>query len=142
MDMSADIRSRSSLDEADLIGPRLLETVRDLCKMTKVPWVLIGEESLPALMNKDRRVWSRRCATIEFQPMSPADIIVFAREAANLTIKGEPAALIQKCTGGDIRLIELTLSTCEIITKANMTREIDCETAQRAIDQEIPDTKK
>lgn len=142
IDRSAELKKPIILDEADLIGPRLLETVRDLCKMTKVPWVLIGEESLPSLMNKDRRVWSRRCASLEFQPMSAADIIVFSREAAGLAIKGEPAALIQRATGGDIRLIELVLSTAETIARANSASDIDCDTAQAAVSQVIPDSQR
>jgi len=83
------------MDEADLLGPRLLESVRDLCKMTRVPWVLVGEEGLPILMNRDRRVWSRRCATMEFAPMNAADIIVYAREATGLLMEETTADMIQ-----------------------------------------------
>lgn len=142
IDLSNDRQVPVLVDEADLVGPRLLESIRDLCKITKVPWVLIGEESLPTLMNRDRRVWSRRCASLEFQPMSSADIVAFSREAAHLAIKGDAAAIIQRATGGDIRLIELVLSLGEEIANANKVAEISCETAQAAIGRVIPDSKR
>lgn len=130
------------LDEADLIGPRLLETIRDLCKVTRVPWVLIGEESLPHLMNRDRRVWSRRCAVMEFQPMSSTDITGFAREACGLTFTGDASDVIQRATGGDIRLIELALSTAETVAKANQTKTISVDAAKAAVNQVIPEQAK
>ena len=139
---SAKLQLPVILDEADLVGPRLLETVRDLCKCTKVPWVLVGEEGLAHLMNRDRRVWSRRCAQMEFIPMSSPDIIAFAREACSLAMKGETAAVIQKATGGDIRLIELVLSISETIARANKSGDISCDTANAAIGKVIPDAKR
>jgi hypothetical protein len=135
------------LDEADLLGPRLLESVRDLCKMMQVPWVLIGEESLPQLMNRDRRVWSRRCATMEFLPMSVSDIMTFVREATvikvndGLTIATSTAEAIQKKTGGDIRLVELIVSTAETVARANSMKELTADIAQAAIKRVIPEQK-
>jgi hypothetical protein len=129
------------LDEADLLGPRLLESVRDLCKMMQVPWVLIGEESLPQLMNRDRRVWSRRCATMEYLPMSVSDISVFCREAADLKITTETAETVQKKTGGDIRLVELIVSTAETVAKANNSKDLTADIAQAAIKRVIPEQK-
>lgn len=135
------------LDEADLLGPRLLESIRDLCKMTCVPFVLIGEESLAGLMNRDRRVWSRRCASMEFLPMSVADIITFTKESTvikvndGLNISTETAEMIQKETGGDIRLIELIVSTAETVARANQAKEISAEFAKAAIKRVIPERK-
>ena len=130
------------LDEADLLGSRLLESVRDLCKMACVPWVLVGEESLPILMNKDRRVWSRRCASMEFQPMSVADIATFCREAAGLSISAESADLVQRKTGGDIRLIELILSAAESAARASQVKEISVDIAQTSLKKVIPEAAK
>jgi DNA transposition AAA+ family ATPase len=142
IDLASERRVPVILDEADLIGPRLLETVRDLCKISKVPWVLIGEEALPHMMNRDRRVWSRRCAVMEFQPLTTTDITGFAREAFELQVGADAADVIQKATGGDIRLIELTLSTAEILAKANSTKAISTDAARTAICQVIPEQKK
>ena len=127
------------LDEADLLGPRLLESIRDLCKMMWVPWVLVGEDSLPGLMNKDRRVWSRRCASMHFEPMETPDIISFCEQATGLSLPVNIAEIIQRQSGGDIRLIELTLSTCETIAKANKTKEITTEMAKNALKKVIPE---
>jgi hypothetical protein len=140
--LAAERKTPIILDEADLIGSRLLETVRDLCKISKVPWVLIGEEALPHMMNRDRRVWSRRCAVMEFQPMSTTDITGFAREAFELQVPGDAADVLQKATGGDIRLIELSLSTAETIARANSTKSISVDTARTAVLQIIPEQKK
>lgn len=130
------------LDEADLIGARLLETVRDLCKMTRVPWVLIGEEGLPVMFNRDRRVWSRRCASLEFLAMTPADVTVFGAEACDLKLAPEAAELIQRATGGDVRLIELTLSTLEVMAHANRARDISADLAKAAVLKVLPEQKR
>jgi len=127
------------LDEADLVGPRLLESIRDLCKIMMVPWVLVGEESLSLLMSRDRRVWSRRCASLEFQPMAAPDIKMFAEKAAGLAMAPEVADTIQRVTGGDIRLIELTISTAETIARANQAKEISTEMARMALAKVIPE---
>lgn len=128
------------LDEADLLGPRLLESVRDLCKVSNVPWVLIGEESLPHLMNRDRRVWSRRCASMEFQPMGVADVVAFCEQATKnktedpgLKIRTEVADLVQRRTGGDVRLIEMILGQAETIARASQAKEVTEQIAQAAI---------
>lgn len=130
------------LDEADLLGPRLIETVRDLCKMTMVPWVLIGEVNLPALMDRNRRVWSRRCATMEFQPVSVEDVIGLAREMADLILSEESAILIQKkADGGDIRLVELVLNSLEETAEANHTKEVTPKMARDALSA-IPEIRR
>ena len=129
------------LDEADLLGPRLLESIRDLCKIMHVPWVLVGEESLYGLMSRDRRVWSRSCAWMEFLPMSVADIVTFCAQAAGLKISTDTAETVQKKTGGDIRLIELLVSTAETVAKANNSKQITDDVAQAAIKRVIPEAK-
>jgi hypothetical protein len=138
---SADNPKPIILDEADLLGPRLLESVRDLCKMMRVPWVLVGEESLYGLMSRDRRVWSRSCAWMEFLPMSVADIVTFCGQAADLKISTSTAENVQKKTGGDIRLIELLVSTAESVAKVNNSKQITDEIAQLAIKKVIPEGK-
>ncbi|MBN1495911.1 MAG: ATP-binding protein [Spirochaetes bacterium] len=127
------------LDEADLLGSRLLESVRDLCKVTSIPWVLIGEESLPGLMNRDRRVWSRRCASLEFQPMDIPDIVGFAHKGADLELHVNNADTIQRETGGDIRLIELVITKGESIAKANSSRELTADIIAQAMKIIIPE---
>ena len=142
IDISRDDPRPIILDEADLVGPRLLESIRDLCKTMLVPWVLIGEESLPLLMSRDRRVWSRRCASLEFQPMQAPDIKMFCEKATGLGLTAETADIIQRATGGDIRLIELTISTAETIAKANQAKEISADMARKAIKKVIPEKRK
>lgn len=142
IDISRDDPRPIILDEADLVGPRLLESIRDLCKTMLVPWVLIGEESLPLLMSRDRRVWSRRCASLEFQPMAAPDIKMFCEKATGVGLTAETADIIQRATGGDIRLIELTISTAETIAKANQAKEMSADMARKAIKKVIPEKRK
>lgn len=130
------------LDEADLVGPRLLESIRDLCKTMLAPWVLVGEESLPMLMTRDRRVWSRRCASLEFQPMSTPDIKTFTEKATDLAIAAEAADMIQRATSGDIRLVELIVSTSETIAAANQAKEITADMATKAVKKVLPEKSK
>jgi len=142
IDISQDDSRPIILDEADLVGPRLLESIRDLCKTMMVPWVLIGEESLPVLMSRDRRVWSRRCASLEFQPMHAPDIISFCKKATELDMPGDTADTIQKASGGDVRLIEMVLSTGETIANANNKKEVSLDIALTAIKKVIPEKGK
>jgi len=142
IDISQDDSRPIILDEADLVGPRLLESIRDLCKTMMVPWVLIGEESLPMLMSRDRRVWSRRCASLEFQPMHAPDIISFCKKATELDMSGDTADTIQKASGGDVRLVEMVLSTGETIANANNKKEVSLDIALTAIKKVIPEKGK
>jgi len=142
IDISQDDSRPIILDEADLVGPRLLESIRDLCKTMMVPWVLIGEESLPVLMSRDRRVWSRRCASLEFQPMHAPDIISFCKKATELDMSGDTADTIQKASGGDVRLVEMVLSTGETIANANNKKEVSLDIALTAIKKVIPEKGK
>ena len=130
------------LDEADLLGSRLLESVRDLCKVSSVPWVLIGEESLSGLMERDRRVWSRRCASLEFRPMQITDIVGFAAKGAELKLSPQNADTIQRATDGDIRLVELVLTKCAMLARANPASEISAELVTKAIATVIPESRR
>lgn len=123
------------LDEADLIGPRLLESVRDICKIALSPIVLIGEEGLPVLLGKDRRVWSRQSAVLEFQPLSAADIVTLTEEATDdgLTMNAATADFVQRRTGGDIRLIEQILVNVEPVCRTTGKKEITEEIVRKAL---------
>ena len=127
------------LDEADLLGPRLMESIRDFCKVMQVPWALVGEDSLVDLMNRDRRVWSRRCASMHFEPMDASDIVMYCKQAADLTLPPDAAGIISKHSGGDIRLIELIVSAAETIANANKSREITDKMAKTAINKVMPE---
>ena len=135
LEISRDTPRTIILDEADRLSHKLLDAVRDLCKMMLVPWVLIGEESLPQLIGRDRRVWSRPCATMEFKPMEAPDIIGICKEATDegLHMNAQVAAMIQQKTGGDIRLIEMIISNAEPISKTNHCKEITEEIAKKAM---------
>lgn len=131
------------LDEADLVGARLLETIRDLCKMTCIPWVLVGEESLPRLMDQNRRVWSRRCAALEFKPISLADIVCLGKESAGVVLTPEAAEVIKRRTDdGDIRLVMLALARIEQIARASRTDTISAQMAETAAADAIPERRK
>ena len=74
--------------------------------------------------------------------MSVADIATFCREAAGLTISAESADLVQRKTGGDIRLIELILSAAESAARASQIKEISVDIAQSSLKKVIPEAAK
>ncbi len=78
---------------------------------------------------------------MEFLPMSVADIVTFCGQAADLKISTSTAENVQKKTGGDIRLIELLVSTAESVAKVNNSKQITDEIAQLAIKKVIPEGK-
>ena len=118
----------------------MLETIRDLCKMTCIPWVLVGEESLPRLMDQNRRVWSRRCAALEFKPISLADIVCLAKESAGVSLTAEAAEVIKRRTDdGDIRLVMLALARIEQIARASRADTVSAQMAETAVSDAIPE---
>lgn len=130
------------LDEADLIGSRLIESVRDLCKVMMVPWVLVGEESLPELMRHDRRVWSRTYVSMEFKPMQANEIIYYAHKAAGLKVPADCADLIQRKSSGDIRLVGRTVGMLETICNANRTNAATLKITKAAISKGLQERSK
>lgn len=120
------------IDEADRLKIDRIEDLRDIHEMTGAPIVLIGEEGIFGLLSERRRIWSRVAYEIEFGPISPAEIALYAMQAAGLDINLELAAEIARKTEGDFRLVRNMCLLLEKAAKAQEAFTVDREMLETA----------
>lgn len=113
------------VDEADRLAIGRIEDLRDILEMTGAPIILIGEEAIFGLLNERRRVWSRVVDEVEFGPISPAEVSVYAMKAAALDIPPELCLRIAERTEGDFRLVRNMMLMLEKAAKAAENFKID-----------------
>lgn len=121
------------LDEMEKL-PRHLDLVRELAELTRAAFVLIGEDELLPVMQRNKRVWSRVFQKLHFEPVSGSDIMVYGRDACGLEIDPEAAAAIAKAPGGgDWRVVRRTLM--DLVEMANIakTRSVNRDMAVEAM---------
>jgi DNA transposition AAA+ family ATPase len=121
------------IDEAQSLPRYFLDVILDLCDATACPFVLVGEDELKGIMQQHKRVWSRTYQVLEFDPISPADIIFYVREATGLKLSKEVAMILHKSSGGDFRIVRRDLLALVQFANAKQTREIDEELARIAV---------
>ncbi len=124
------------IDEPDKVPSAYLEIIRDMTQATGAPFVLIGEEALPGMMRKERRVWSRTFGQVEFKPFGVADIVQYMTAAAGIRFAGQEAvdAIYQK-SEGDIRIVKVIFFNLVQVLNAKGIAEADRETVEAAIRQ-------
>lgn len=113
------------VDEADRLAIGRIEDLRDILEMTGAPIILIGEEAIFGLLNERRRVWSRVVDEVEFGPISPAEVSVYAMKTAALDIPPELCLRIAERTEGDFRLVRNMVIMLEKAAKAAESFTID-----------------
>lgn len=90
--------------------PRLhLELVRDLADLSAAAFVLIGEEELESHVRQVRRMWNRTFQLLEFAPLGVGDVIMYAKEAAELELPPDVAAILHSNSIGNFRVIKRDL---------------------------------
>lgn len=107
------------LDEIEKLPRHFMDVVRDLSDLSGAAFVLIGEEELVPCMQRNRRVWSRTYRQLEFKPITTADVLAYARQAADLALDPDTAAVIHKDTAGDFRLVRADILNLMQIAAAN-----------------------
>jgi len=106
------------IDEIEKIHPDFIEIVRDLTEGSGAPFILIGEEELKGLMERNARVWSRTYQHMEFDPISVSDVMFYAVEAAALKLPPEVASIFHASSGGDFRLVRRSMISLVQIVNA------------------------
>lgn len=123
------------IDEIEKIPRRFLDLVRDMADMSTAPFVLIGEEELVSVMKQNRRVWSRTFQQYQFQPLEPADIIIYTNEATGLRLPSDGSVYLHRASNGDFRLVRRDLLTLVQICNARQTRDVTMEMVKMAVSQ-------
>ena len=115
------------IDEADRLKVERIEDLRDIQEITGVPIVLIGEEGLHAKYNGRQRIYSRVAEVVEFEPIESMDVLIFATQAADLTLDSSAAEALAAQSGGSFRMVYNLISRLEEFALANSLKEIDCK---------------
>lgn len=123
------------IDEIEKLPRGFLDVVRDISDISTAPFVLIGEEELYSLARQNRRVWSRIFQTLQFDPISVSDIMLYTNEFTGLTISMPVAGILHKSSGGDFRIVRRDLLLLVQYANAKGTREIDEQMAKIAVKQ-------
>ena len=113
------------VDEADRLAISRIEDLRDIHEMTGVPIILIGEEGIFGLLSERRRIWSRVAHEVEFGPISPAEVALYAMQAAGLNIPPDQCARIAERAEGDFRLVRNMILLLEKTAKAAESFDVD-----------------
>ena len=113
------------VDEADRLSIGRIEDLRDILEMTGAPIILIGEEGIFGLLSERRRVWSRVAHEVEFGPVSPAEIALYAQQAAGLDLPLSLSTEIAQKTEGDFRLVRNMCLLLERSAKASGSFAVD-----------------
>lgn len=129
----ADNRRVVYVDEADRLSIKRIEDLRDIYVYTGAPIVLIGEMGLPTMLSGRARVDDRIPGEyrIEFGGITPTDVMLYAQEAAGLTMSPEACALVAKATKGNFRRVHNLLLSLEQAALAAETAEIDADMVKR-----------
>lgn len=113
------------IDEADRLRVDRIEDLRDIHEMTGVPVILIGEEGIFQLLSARRRIWSRVAHEVEFGPISPTDVALYAMQVAGLDIPADLCARIAERSEGDFRLVRNMMLLLEKAAKAAESFTVD-----------------
>lgn len=121
------------IDEMDMMPQWGLEVARDLTKIARAHVVLIGEEELVPMMQRNRRIWSRTFQFMEFVPIDRADIMIYCKEATGMAMDLDVASLFIEASNGDFRLVKRDIAKLVQYANANGTDKIDKKMAEIAI---------
>ena len=124
------------IDEADRVVRKsiLIETIRDVHDLTKIPVILIGQENIVSLLQRQDlgQVFSRITEIVEYKELSAQDIQRISKELCDLESDPKVASFIRNITLGDFRLVNALLIKAEGLCAFNKTTEITMSIAREA----------
>jgi len=110
------------VDEADLLRFSILEMCRNMNERFTCPIVFIGESGLSGKLAKERRMVSRIRYSMEFGPISPADVSLYFEKAMNVRLSPSDITLIQRHSQGDWRpVLIIAISLDHAMTASDLT---------------------
>jgi len=115
------------VDEADRLNMGRIEDLRDIHDMTGCPVILIGEEGFYPKLHARKRVHSRIVDVIDFAPISPDDVLLFALQAASLELTPEACHKLARLAKGSFRVVYGYILHLEDYAKAQNTNAIDAK---------------
>ncbi|MGE4297564.1 MAG: AAA family ATPase [Desulfovibrionaceae bacterium] len=115
------------MDEADRLAIKRIEDLRDIYDCTGTPIVLIGEPGLPVKLDARERIGGRIPDEyrVAFEKITATDILLYAQEAAGLSLTPEACALLAQRSQGVFRKAHNMLLSLEQAAAAAETHEVD-----------------
>lgn len=112
------------VDEADRLGLRHMNGLRDLHDQFYAPVIFIGLESLKTKFLRDDRLDGRVRAIVEYKPVNQTDVSVFYRQALDMAVKPDHAAALARHCRGDFRRVVQDALKVERILESSGLKEI------------------
>ncbi|RLC25053.1 MAG: hypothetical protein DRH56_06060 [Deltaproteobacteria bacterium] len=113
------------VDEADRLGLKHLNVLRDISDHFTIPVILVGEEPLAGKLRQERRLHSRLRDTVAFGPITPSDVLYFYRKSLSQAITPDQSRKLARHAEGDFRLVIKDALRAERILAASGLREIN-----------------
>ena len=107
------------VDEADRMPMKCLNGIRNIHDKLRVPILLIGEDALSTKLNTEGRLKDRLRASIAYQEVSQADVVVFYAQSLRQKLSSEHTARLLKHAGGSFRRVITDAVSAERIMKAS-----------------------
>ncbi len=91
------------IDECNLLGPRVLDTVRLIAEWTEAPILLIGHEQIVTKLNRMGPLFDRLLYITEFKELSVEDLKIIAKACLEKGIEDSVLRRLRKDANGRIR---------------------------------------
>ena len=102
-----------AVDEANLMSPSCLETLRGINDMTHNPVVFIGHEGIVDKLRRMGPLFDRLLYICEFKPLAIEDLRAYAAEALEIPADLDVLERVIKNTGGNFRKSVVALKSLE-----------------------------
>ena len=113
------------VDEADRLGLKHLNVLRDISDHFTIPVILVGEELLASKLRMERRLHSRLRNMVMFGPIGPSDVLYFYRKSLGQAITPEQSKKLARHAEGDFRLVIKDALMAERIMAATGLKQIN-----------------
>jgi len=97
----------------------ILECVRDISDLTEVLVVLVGMETMERRIARYPQLSSRVAQVVHFEPLTESDVVLTARQMAEVKIGEDLLQLLHRQSEGRMRLVMNGLATIERFAKTN-----------------------
>ncbi|MFL1781404.1 AAA family ATPase [Candidatus Hepatincolaceae symbiont of Richtersius coronifer] len=114
------------LDEFDkLAKDRALEIIREIADKSGVPLILVGEENLPAILDRVERFSNRILSWVRAEPVSLEDAQKLSQLYCTVNIREDLLKKLVAKSQGRVRRVCVNLNNIQNESKVNGWKEVD-----------------
>lgn len=115
------------IDEAEFTvrtTASILECVRDISDLTEVLVVLVGMETIESRIARYPQISSRVAQVVHFAPLTEQDVLLTARQLAEVNIGTDVVSELHRQSEGRMRLVMNGIAAIERLAKTNGLNEV------------------